>query len=141
MVAWWMLVACGSVAEQDTAVADLDEGGACGEVRTHDVEIRVAVVDAASVPLAGVGVALEERLWAPDELGGGTTDADGLVVFTAAGVTDVEGCWGTALDYWLVLAADGRETIEETMNSNLYNAIADGSLVVDLRATPFVMAP
>jgi hypothetical protein len=133
-----LVLACGSASE-DTAVVEDADDGACGEVRTHDLEVRAAFEDASGAPIEGARVTLEERNWAPGTLGEGLTGTDGAVSFAAPGVTDVEGCWGSALDYWLVAEADGFITLEETMNSNLYNAIADGSLVADLRATPLVM--
>ena len=135
-----LLMACGAPSEDTAVEEDVDEG-ACGEVRTHDLEVRAAFEDASGAPLSGVRVSLEERNWAPGTLGEGSTTADGTVSFVAPGVTDVEGCWGSALDYWLVAEADGYATLEETMNSNLYNAIDDGSLVADLRATPLIMEP
>jgi hypothetical protein len=133
-----LLLACGAPAEDTAAVEDIDDG-ACGEVHTHDLDVRAAFEDVSGAPIEAARVSLEERNWAPGRLGEGLTDADGTVSFAATDVTDVEGCWGSALDYWLVADADGFATLEETMNSNLYNAIADGSLVADLRATPLIM--
>jgi hypothetical protein len=139
-MAWLWLAACGAPEEAAPTVEDTDDG-ACGAVRTHTLEVRAAVVDDTGSPLAGVRARLEERNWAPGVLGEGVSGEDGAVAFTASDVTDVEGCWGTALDYWLVLEADGYVPLEETMNANLYNAIADGSLVADLRAAALVMVP
>ena len=43
------------------------------------------------------------RAWAPGVLGAATSDAGGGAAFTAAEVTDLPGCWGTVLDYVLLV--------------------------------------
>lgn len=138
--AW--LVACGGSPEVEPDDTGEERDGACGDVTTWDVDVYAAVTDEAGTPLESVRVALEERLWAPGELGAGTTGADGTVVFQAVGVTSVEDCWATALDYWIVAVPppdSGVGAAEDDFNTDLFNAIDDGSLVVDVRDRPIVL--
>lgn len=144
MVFVWLLWACGGNAiPEETGSEEDSGGGACGEVTTWTVEVRAAAVDPDGAPLSGIEIALEERNWAPGILGAGVTGVDGTATFTAAEVTGVEGCWGTALDYWLVAVdpAGVWADAEDGVNSALYGVIEDGSLDLDLTERPLPMEP
>jgi hypothetical protein len=106
----------------------------CGDPETYDIGIR-AKVTRGGQPAVGIRVYLEERLWEPGILGEGSTDRDGSVSFDASPVTGIPNCWATAVDYWLV-AEDGGSTVEDDMNSELYDAVDDGSLIADVSDRP-----
>ncbi|MSQ00759.1 MAG: hypothetical protein EXR71_02575 [Myxococcales bacterium] len=132
--------ACGPVAETLDEGGDSDPAGVeCGNPVTYDVEIRARVEDAAGA-VAGVDVALYDRGWTYVILGTGTTGADGDVSFTARGITALDGCWGTVLNYQL-LAEDsaGGRSAEDDMNTELHAAIDDGSLLADVRDFPLTL--
>ncbi len=137
--AWWIVAGlAGCSSGEDTAVkesAEDTQDGACGDVSTYDVVIR-AQVERGGRAAAGVRVYLDDRAWELAELGEGTTGADGTVTFTAAGVTSVDGCWGTLLDYWIVAEDTDGATVEDDMNTELFNAIDDGSLEADVTTRP-----
>lgn len=140
LIAW--LAACGGTPEKEPGDTADERDGACGDVTTWDVQVFAKVTDEAGTPRESVRVAVEERLWAPAELGAGTTGPDGTVAFVAEGVTSVEECWATALDYWIVAVPppdSGVDATEDDLNTDLFNAIDDGSLVVDLRERPLVL--
>src|SRR5688572_17678552 len=109
---WIGLGACSGSAEEDTS--DDDGGGtrpegACGDVSYVDgISAFGEVVDANGAPVAGAAVTLDERVWDNRSVvyGTGTTDAEGKYAFDVdhpdvAGLTSVEECWGTAIDYWV----------------------------------------
>jgi len=123
----------------DTAEETDGQDGACGEVSTWDVEVRGMVVDTEEVAVHGAAVQLEDRGWeAGTVLGTATTDDDGLFTLGATGVTSVEGCWGTVLDYVLV-ATEGGRTGSKDVNSHLFHAIDGGTLVADISTFPLVI--
>ena len=130
-----LLVGCGGEEPEpkDSEATD-SQDGACGEVTTHDVVIRAKVSKPGGAE--GVRVYLDDRAWELAVLGEGVTDAAGEVEFTAAGVTSVAGCWGTLLDYWIVAEDGAGVTVEDDMNTDLFNAIDDGSLVADVSGRP-----
>ena len=131
------LLACAGATDTSTVPADTDEPGVqCGDPVVYDIEI-VAAAQHGKAPAAAIEIALDDRGYTGDILGSGTTSADGKVTFTAVGVTALDGCWGTLLNYVLVGTdpADGTE-VEDDMNAELYNAIDDGSLVADVTAFP-----
>lgn len=76
--------------------------GACGDVTSFDTVVRGHVEDAAGAPVAFATVWLEERNWAPGELGRGTSDAAGAFAVEARDLPVVEDCWGVATQFWLV---------------------------------------
>jgi hypothetical protein len=125
------LAGCGGSADTDIE----DTGGACGAVTTWNVTVIGAVEDAAGA-VSGASVRLEDRGWTiGDVLGDATTDADGRFTLEATGVTSVEGCWGTVLDYRLV-AEEGGRSGEDKVNSALFDAIDSGSLEADVSEFP-----
>ena len=73
-----------------------------------------------------------------DTCGTTTTDGDGRFDFEARDVVSVEDCWGTALDYKLVVVK-GTKSMEEDVNSSLFTAIDQGDLVAELSAFPLVL--
>ena len=141
---WGAMVAlamagCGGTSPDDTSPDTVPQGGACGEVTTWDVQVIGLVEDALGNPVEGADVLLEERDWTfGDTFGNALTDAQGRFEFEARDVVSVEGCWGTALDYKLVVVK-GTKTLEEDVNSNLFTAIDQGDLIADLTAFPLVL--
>lgn len=126
--------------EADTGEAPDDTGHAgteCGDPELFDIEI-VAKVLANGKAAPGIEVALDDRGQTGEILGTGTTGPNGTATFTALGVTSLEGCWGIVLDYWLVATdpADTSRTVEDDMNTELYNAIDDGTLQADVTDFP-----
>lgn len=106
--------------------------GLCGDVSTWDLSIRGRVIDWWDQPYEGAQVYLEDRGWVPGTvMANATVDAQGLFLLEVTDLTSVEDCWGTLLDYVVVATADDL-TVEEGINSQLYGAILDGSLTVDL---------
>jgi hypothetical protein len=136
-----VLVGCGwAVAcseARDTGAVDV-VGSACGAVTEHVLQVEVAVVDAAGAPVAGLPVALEERAWAPGVRGEGMTDPAGLARFPATEVVAVESCWGTAVDYVLVLGAADSVRVEDGVNPEVRQAIVDEAGVLRLVEPPRV---
>lgn len=139
----WLLclltVACAEPGDDDDDDdGDNDGGVECGDPVAYDVEITAKVLDEAGRPAPGIDVLLDDRGWEYAFLGDGQTDARGMVTFTARGVTALDGCWGTVLNYWLVAIdpTDHDRTAEDDMNTELYNAIDDGSLVTDVSDFP-----
>lgn len=130
-----VMTACSGKTTESAPDTDENEGSGCGEVSSFDVTI-VAKVTAGGRPASGYRVFLDDRGWNYTSLGEGTTDASGEVSFVATGVTSVENCWGTVLNYWVVAEdADGNQ-VEDDMNNELFNAIDDGSLVADVTSRP-----
>ena len=133
------LAGCAPADETVDEGEDSDPAGVqCGEPVTYDVEIRARVEDV-NGPAAGVLVYLDDRGWTDSTLGSSTTDAAGETSFVALGVTALDGCWGTVLNYQLVAEhSDGRD-VEDDMNTELHAAIDDGSLVADVRDFPLTL--
>ena len=129
IIAMVLLLGCtdnGTATDVDT---DSDtSGGRCGAVTTHVVTLDIEVVVDEGGPVEGATVRLEERAWSPGTLAEDTTGTDGTVTLADVSITGVEGCWGLALDYHLVVQ-DGEVVVEETMNSALFNAVnGDGTV-------------
>jgi hypothetical protein len=114
--------------------------GECGAVTEHDLTMTGAVVLASGGPADGADVWIEDRGWAPqvEVLGQAVTDAQGNFTLPITGLTSVEDCWGTLLDY-VVIAELGIQRGEREVNTPLYNAILDGTLAADISASPIEM--
>ena len=140
-VGYFVLVGCalGCGADADSGSGPGVES-ACGEVAVHTLDVEVAVVDAAGAPAVDVPVALEERAWSPGVRGAGVTDAAGAARFGATDVVAVEDCWGTAVDYVLVLGGADSPRVEDPVNPEVRRAIADGAGVLRLTDPPRVHA-
>ena len=136
-----LLLACTPDTSAETGDTGTDFGTDCGEPTTYDVAFRVKVVDVRGAGIRDAAVSLEDRGYTFTSLGAASTGADGTVAFTAVGVTSLPDCWGTLLDYWLVAedAADASRRVEDDMNTQLFNAIDDGSLSVDVTEFPLVL--
>lgn len=114
--------------------SDTEPVGGCGEVTTSMVDLTVTVVGPEDQPIDGASVSLEERAWEPGTLGTGTTDSSGEVLLANLDITGVEDCWGTVLDYVVVVALDERSA-ESRVNPTLFNAINGGGGVAVKRIT------
>lgn len=136
-----LLVGCTPEDDDESDDTGSDLGTDCGEPTTYDVSFEAKVVDDQGRGVAGIRVALDDRGYTATELGEGTTGGNGEVKFTAVGVTSLPDCWGTLLDYWLVATdpADASRSAEDDMNTQLFNAIDDGSLSVDAREFPLIV--
>jgi hypothetical protein len=117
---------------------DDDRPGACGEETEHALTVHVAVVDGEGAPVLGALVRLEERAARAGVRGESTTDAAGEATLAGLSITDLEGCWGTALSYFVV-ASLGDRTAEVGVNPSLFNAIQAGEGVVDRRDRPLTL--
>ena len=118
---------------------DEERQGACGDVSEHTVVLLAKVVDGEDAPVDGATVEVVDRGWEPGTvLGTGATDASGEVEIGGLEVTSVEDCWGTLLDYYLVVSLDEREA-EKQINPALFNAIDGGSGRADIRSTPVTL--
>lgn len=126
-------VGCGA----EPAVDD-DRPGACGEETEHVLTVHVAVVDGDGAPVGGARVLLEERATRAGVRGEATTNTDGEAVLADLSITSLEGCWGTALSYFVV-ASEGARTAEIGVNPSLFNAIEAGEGVVDRRDRPLAL--
>ncbi|MEZ4238292.1 MAG: carboxypeptidase-like regulatory domain-containing protein [Myxococcota bacterium] len=117
-----------------------DTDGACGAVTRHDLTLLGAVVLASGGPAVGASVWIEDRAWAvqTETLGTATTDDDGLFTLPITGLTSVEDCWGSALDY-VVVAELGIQRGERDVNAPLYNVILAGGDTADITASPIEM--
>jgi len=123
----------------DDPVGQDPPDGMCGDVSEWDLHVRGAVVDDGDDPIAGVDIQLVDYGWVPGTLmATATTDADGHYEFDVTELTSVEDCWGTLLDY-VIVATLGDVVVEDGVNSQLYSAIVDGTLEVDLYTFPLVV--
>lgn len=126
----------------DTATTPTDTApprGACGEITVWDLWLKGKVLDRTGRPALGASVRLEDRGWAPvTVLGTTTTDAQGLFELPITGLTSVEDCWATLLDY-VAVAERGTEVGEADVNTELFNAIQSGTLVADRTLFPIEM--
>jgi hypothetical protein len=115
--------------------------GECGDVTLHDLTLLGSVALMNGLPAAGASVWIEDRAWAPQDevLGQATTDGDGLFTLPITGLTSVEDCWGSALDY-VVVAELGDQRGERGVNASLYASIQDGTLQADISGSPIEMA-
>jgi hypothetical protein len=126
---------CTGKEENEPEESDSGGGSGCGEVTTQDITVIAAVIKGGR-PVENIRVFLDDRGWEMMSLGEGLSDSQGKVEFVAAGVTGVENCWGTVLNYWLVAEDEEGNSAEDDMNTELYNAIEDGSFVVDTTSRP-----
>jgi hypothetical protein len=133
-----VLMACGGSELQE----DTSDPTGCGEPTSHDVVVVFAVVEAAGNGVSNLEVHLEDRAWNPGVLGTGQTDGNGLGELLAEGVTDLPHCWGTMLDYVVVVEDPSNYYIsaEKPLNSYLFGAISDGSLKADFTAFPILVS-
>lgn len=136
----WGQIGCtdsGSATDTDT-----DTGrppGACGDVSSIDVSITGGVRDQDEHPVSSAHVALVERNWEPGTVHGeANTDSSGHFTMEATDLPVVEGCWGTAVQFWLE-GDKGAQTGEKPMNSLIIGAYNDGSLDVDLGQFPLIL--
>jgi len=131
----FLLLGCGS---SDSPSDDTGEQVGCGDPSSHDVRVIYEVVDASGNGVSNLEVRLEERNWEPGTLGTGETDGNGTGELLAAGVTDLPNCWGTMLDYVVVVEDPSAyyAAAEKPVNSYLHGAIDDGSLEADLTSFP-----
>jgi len=129
---------------QPTTTSETEEtteppDGQCGDVSYWDLSVEGAIVDDRDRPYPGVEITLEDRGWIPGTImGTATTDDEGYYRFDVDELTSVEDCWGTLLDYVMV-ATDGDLVAEQGVNAQLYGAITDGSLEVDLTVFPLIL--
>lgn len=138
LVVLLLLTACAPEVETGEAPEDTGHAGTeCGDPEVFDIEI-VAKVEANGKAAPGIEVALDDRGQTGEILGTGTTGPNGTTTFSAVGVTSLDGCWGIVLDYWLVATDpdDASRTVEDDMNTELYNAIEDGSMQADVSDRP-----
>lgn len=117
------MIGCGGGDEDTGAPEPEPTDGACGAV-TYDnpatVTGRILLPDGS--PAVGARVVIEERNWTPGTIHAeGVTSDDGTYELDAA-LTIVEGCWGTAVAYYLV-AELGEQRAELPANSPLFNAV------------------
>ena len=113
--------------------------GACGDVSAIDVGITGGVVDLDEQPIAGAHVVLEERNWVPGTIHGeADTDEQGRFAMDATNLPVVEGCWGVAVQFYLVGTADDLRD-EAPMNSQIIGAYTTGTFAVELGAFPLVL--
>ena len=109
--------------------------GQCGDISEYDLTLGVAVRDGGQ-PARGVDVWLEDRGWEPGTmLASGVTNDEGLVLLDVIGLTSVEDCWGSLLDY-VVVAEDGDLYDERDINTPLYNSILNGTFEADIQGAP-----
>jgi hypothetical protein len=129
-----------TVGTGDTSDTQTTEpSGACGDPILYDLTVIGTVTSGPGQYAPAAHVVLEDRGWEPGTiLGEGFTDEKGVFQLSVVGLTSLENCWGTVLDY--VLEADkGVFYGEKDINTNLFNAIEDGSLVADMSAFPLQM--
>lgn len=137
---WASAVACGGGEPVDTGDTDPAPKGACGEVTRHDL-VLTGVVLLEGEPVEGANVALEERAWHADGkvFGTAVTDASGEYVLVVDDVVSVQGCWGSALAYYLVgVRGDARG--EMGVNGPLYHGIKNADRNIEIRF-PVELAP
>jgi hypothetical protein len=116
-----------------------DQSGACGDVSAIDVRVVGTVEDGDGAAAGDVDVALVERNWTPGTVHGtARTDAAGAFEMDATGLPVVEGCWGTAVQFWLE-GTKGQLSGEKPMNSLIIDAYLEARSEVDLGAFPLVV--
>lgn len=87
-------------------------------------------------PAAGVGVRIEERVFAPVTVHAeSTTDAQGGFTLSATDLPIVDGCLGWAMGFYVV-ADDGTRTAEWGLNSVISGAWSRGESTADLSGIP-----
>lgn len=141
---WWLsvLLACSGNNIDDNKDSGGDDGkhGACGAQHDEDFTIRAAAVDAGGTPLADMTITLSDDT-THDDFGGGTTNSKGIAEFSAAGVLVIDDCWGTAVDYHIHGSdpTGGHADAVDDMNTELHNALNDGTMVADVTDFPLEM--
>ena len=126
--------ACGSADDTGQETTPLE----CGDESYYDLSIAVKVVGGGS-PLEGVDVQLIEDNWEPGVKGAGVTGVDGIATFDAS-VLDIPNCWNR-LSY-SISATDPVGVwgdADKQANSYLFNAIADGTMTVEVVDFPIEM--
>ena len=121
-----------------TETDETDEPIICEPDGTYDIEVTGKVEDATGAAVAGADVALKDYYNAGASLGSATTNATGIFVLDAVGVTDIPNCWGTVLQYDLEASEGGRTGVKQ-INSNLHSAITNTSLNTDITSFPVVI--
>ncbi|MEQ1500587.1 MAG: carboxypeptidase-like regulatory domain-containing protein [Myxococcota bacterium] len=136
---WAMAIGCSGDGETGDSGETTDPQGACGDVTEIDVTISGRVVNDDGAGIPDANVQLEERNWSPGTVHGeATTDGSGSFSMTARALPVVEGCWGTAVQFWLV--GEAQDLVgEKPMNPQIIGAFDDGSLSVDLGPFPLVL--
>ena len=134
----WLSIVVIGCSGSDDVLEDTGQDVGCGDPSSHDVRVLFEVVDASGNGVSNLEVRLEDRAWEPGTLGSGTTDGNGTGELLAAGVTDLPNCWGTMLDYVVVVEDPSAyyAAAEKPVNSYLHGAIDDGSLEADLTSFP-----
>ncbi len=125
----------------DRTDTDQSTGSECGDP-VHGLSLTFVglVQDANDDPVEGTTLTLEDRSILPAvDLGSATSGPDGEFTLVANDITDLPGCWLTALDYTLVAVAEYGE-VERFVNREMYTAL-DGNGVVDLRQRPLQLVP
>lgn len=126
----------------DRTDTDSSTGSECG-APVHGITLTfVGVVqDSAGKAVKNASLALEDRSIPPaDELGTAKSGADGTFTLVANDITDLPGCWLTALDYTLVVDSPAG-AVERFVNREMYTALQDGVDTVDLMSRPLVVEP
>lgn len=138
LLTFWA-VACSGPTDPATETPTDDPQGACGDVSAIDVRITGGAVDADQQPVAGAHVALEERNWVPGTIHGeADTDASGRFALDATSLPVVEGCWGVAVQFYLIGTA-GDLTGEKPMNSQIIGSYTTGTFEVELGPFPLIL--
>ncbi|MCA9490727.1 MAG: hypothetical protein KC621_12440 [Myxococcales bacterium] len=104
-----------------------------------NVTLTGRVVDGDGVGVEGADLWLEERNWSPGRVHGATlSESGGAFELVGGDLPVVEGCWGTAVSYWLV-GDDGARTGEKPLNPELLHAWEDGSFAADISSFPLIL--
>lgn len=131
-------VGCTREAEE-TGETGTEPVGACGELGSLSLTVVGRVRDAQENWVSGAEISLEERNWNPGRVyGTAYSDAQGNFTLLADDMPVVEGCWGTAVQYWLVGQA-GALTGEKPMNALFSEAYETGATQVDLGQFPLLV--
>ncbi len=121
----------------------LDTGepeGACGDVTTWNVVLTGTVEDAVGNPLVGAEITLEDRGWMPTTvLATDISDGYGAFALDVVGLTSVENCWGTLLDYVVIGSTSEGRVGEDDVNPSLFDAVYVGPLSASM-PVPLVLA-
>lgn len=129
----------GSVDGSETSETDTELSGACGDVSSMDVTLTGKVVDGDGAGIEGADLWLEERNWSPGRVHGtARSSGGGAFELIAVDLPVVEGCWGTAVSYWLV-GDDGARTGEKPLNPEMLHAWEDGTFAADITAFPLIL--
>jgi hypothetical protein len=128
---------------ESAPTTDTEPSGACGEPVNYDMTVVGLVETPTGLPADATTLELEDRGWIPGRiLGTATTDGYGAFSLEATDVTSLDDCWGTLLDYVVVArraGPGGPQSAELGLNTPLFNAIQDGTLVADLGKLPITL--